>query len=233
MSLHATEVQRQWLEVLGDVEASELFPTLLSGSKSIHEVEIDTEDEATPGKYDGFEQDVPKEIREQAESDAEVKFHGEAMEAAKSFLQGIAPAESILREDFEEREQKVLEEAAKLLGIEVPWDATEAARVQAEEDARIRKLEADKKLAADYLETVNATIAAGGILPAFPALPFLGEWELRQQIDKIITGEMEKQLRSGKPRNEVAARFPGFRGQLGNLIGELRAQGILPPKVAA
>src|SRR6267154_16524 len=236
MSLHATErqIERQWLEIGGTVEASEIYPTLLSKSESEYEVEISTEDEADEeeGRYDGCPQDVPGEIEEQAELEAEQEFHHEALEAAKSFLRGIAPATSILREDFEEREQKVLEEAAKLSGIDVPWDAAEAASIQAEEEARIHKLEAEKKVAAEYLETANAMIAAGGILPAFPTL---SAWELtynlRQQIDNIVTGEMEKQLRSGKPRNEVAAHFPGFGGQLGNLIGKLRAQGVLPPNV--
>lgn len=232
MALHAEQVVRQWVEVLGEVEASELFPALLPNSKSVYEVEIDTEDDPTPGKYDGFDQDVPDEIQEQAELEAEQEFHGEALEAAKSFLQGMAPAISILREDFEEREQEVLEEAAKLLGIDMPWDAAEAARVQAEEEARIRKLEDDKLMAASYLETVNATIAAGGILPAFPAID---EWNLRyhlhHQVDTVVMSEMEKQLRSGKPRDEVAAHFPGFGGQLGAVVGNLRAQGILPPRV--
>lgn len=233
MSLRATEVQRQWLEILGDVGASEIFPRLLSDSESIYEVEISTEDEAMPGRYDGFDQDVPEEIQEQAESEAEAEFHDEALQAAKSFLQGIAPAESILREDFEERERKVLEEAAKLLGVEVPWDAAEAASIQAEEQARIRKLEDDKKAAAEYLETVNATIAAGGTLPPLPALGWNLDYDLHQRLDKIVMSEMEKQLRSGKPRNEVAARFPGsrFGGQLSNVIGKLRAEGVLPPKV--
>jgi hypothetical protein len=231
MSLYATEVVRQWLDIGGTVEASELFPTLLSKSESEYEVEISTEDDATPGKYDGCEQDVPGEIQEQAELEAEQEFHGEALEAAKSFLQGVAPATSILRGDFDEREQKVLEEAAKLLGVEVPWDAAEAASIQAEEEARIRKLEAEKKVAAEYLETANAMIAAGGILPAFPTLTWELTYNLRQQLDNIVTGEMEKQLRAGKPRNEVAARFPGFGGQLGNVVGKLRAQGVLPPNV--
>ncbi len=230
MGLYATEVVRQWLDVTGGVEASELFPALLSKSESIYEVEISTEDDARPGKYDGYEQDVPEEIKEQAELEAEQEFHHEALEAAKSFLRGIAPATSILREDFEEREQKVLEEAAKLSGIDVPWDAAEAASIQAEEEARIRKLEAEKKVAAEYLETASAMIASGGILPAFPR-ELTYNFRLRQQIDNIVTGEMEKQLRSGKPRNEVAAHFPGFGGQLGNLVGKLRAQGVLPPNV--
>jgi hypothetical protein len=236
MSLYATEVQmvRQWLDIGGAVEASELYPTLLSKSESEYEVEIDTEEgtEEEPGKYDGCSQDVPGEIQEEAELEAEQEFHGEALEAARSFLHGIAPATSILREDFEEREQKVLEEAARLLGVEVPWDVAEAARIQAEEDTRIRKLEAEKKVAADYLETVNAAIAAGGNLPAFPAVGVKLEYDLRHQVNKIVTSEMENQLRLGKPRNEVAARFPGFMGQLGNLIGELRAQGVLPKAAA-
>jgi hypothetical protein len=235
MSLYATErqMERQWLEVGGGVGASELFPTLLLNSKSVHEVDISTEEEdgteESEGRYDGYSQHVPEDIQEQAELDAEQEFHGEALEAAKSFLQGIAPATSILREDFEEREQKVLEEAAKLLGIDVPWDAEEAARVQAEEDARIRKLEADKKAAADYLEAVNAAIATGDILPAFSDAHAY-DYDLRQRLNKIVTSEMEKQLWSGKSRNEVAARFPGFEGPLGHVIGELRAKGVLPPK---
>src|SRR5260370_4395019 len=170
MGLYATEVVRQWLDVTGGVEASELFPALLSKSESIYEVEISTEDDARPGKYDGYEQDVPEEIKEQAELEAEQEFHHEALDAAKSFLRGIAPATSILREDFEEREQKELEEAAKLSGIDVPWDVAESASIQAEEEARIRKLEAEKKVGAEDLEQANAMIPWGGSLPAYPHL---------------------------------------------------------------
>jgi hypothetical protein len=115
-------------------------------------------------------------------------------------------------------------------GIEkMSLHATQVVR-QAEEDDPSAP-DADERVLASYLEALNAAIAAGEIVPRFPDGNGRYTYAIRAPFYKIVMTEMEKELRSGKSRDEVAARFPGFIGPLRDVIGDLRAQGVLPPGV--
>jgi hypothetical protein len=125
MSLCVTERQQteQWYELSGCLEASELFPKLLAGSNDVLEVEdvIETPHDTDSGRYDGFEQDQCEMEDEVAEftQTAIAQFHDSALAAAKALL--ATPGQTLVHRDFEEIEEKVLEEAAMSLGIAIPW----------------------------------------------------------------------------------------------------------------
>lgn len=57
------------------------------------------------------------------------EFHDEALAAAKATLTALQAGQTLLQEDFRDEEKVVLEEAAKALGIAVPWDPAEAAQI--------------------------------------------------------------------------------------------------------
>ena len=143
MSLQVIERQetKTWYELHGRLEACELLPNLLPDSKAIKETsgEIETEPEVDDGRYDGFVQDedvMENEISEFTE-DAISEFHDEALAAAKAKLAALKPGETLLHEKFEAEEEPILEEAAKALGIAVPWDPAEAEQIAAAEAKQI------------------------------------------------------------------------------------------------
>jgi hypothetical protein len=127
MSLRVTERQKleTWYELSGDIEARDLFPTLLPTSNSLVEAdEIETEHDIGAGRYDGFDQpdyEMRQEIAEFTES-ALVEFHSEALAAAKAALKALTAGETLLHKNFKDQEVSVLEEAAKALGVVICWD---------------------------------------------------------------------------------------------------------------
>lgn len=144
MSLQVTERQtvEQWYELSGNLEARELFPTLLPNSQTAKEIDeeepIETEREGEAGRYDGYPQEddeMEGEIAEFTES-ALSEFHDEALTAAKARLAALKPEQTLLCGDFEDVELVILEEAAEAMGVAIPWDPAEAAEIAADKAAR-------------------------------------------------------------------------------------------------
>jgi len=165
-------VQRQvtetWYELGGSIEARELFPTLLPNSESVMEIEgdITTEHEVAEGKYDGSpadEAEMEDEIAEVTES-AKERFAPEALTAAKAKLMELKPEATLLHSDLEEAEETAYEEAAKELGITIPWDSAEAAQIAEEEARRQQRHEEEerrKKETPEVLEKARSLFNAG------------------------------------------------------------------------
>jgi len=207
MSLSVTERQitETWYELGGDLEARELFPNLLPNSESVKEVEenISTEHEEGEGKYDGFPSELdemPDEIEEFTES-AIAEFHDEVMTAAKARLTALQSGQTLLRGDFEDAEEAILNEAAKELGIPDPWDPVETAQIaayEAAEEARQKQMreeeEQRKKEAAEVLEKARTLFQAG------------------------------------TSHATVRGMFPTHEGRIGQLVGDLRRQGVHVPR---
>ena len=162
------QVTETWYELQGSIEARELFPTLLPNSESVMEIEdgITTEHEVAEGKYDGCPADeceMEDEVAERKES-AIVRFAPEALVAAKAWLMALKPGDTLLRADLEEAEETAFEEAAKELGITIPWDPAEAAQL-AEQEARWKRMREEEEQrtreAPEVLEKARALFKAG------------------------------------------------------------------------
>jgi hypothetical protein len=142
MSLQVTERQQveQWYELSGYIKACEVFPKLLPNSESVAEVEddIESEHEFNEGRYDGCPQG-PEAMQDEFDKftkSALSEFHDEALTAAKDLLMALKATETLLHKDFEDKEEEILEEAAKALGIALPWDPAEAAQIAAAQIAQ-------------------------------------------------------------------------------------------------
>jgi hypothetical protein len=182
MGLEVTERQtmQQWYELSGDLKARELFPQLLPTSESVKDArevdeEIRTEPEEKAGPYDGFSQplDAMQDEVDEFTKAAIAEFHDEALTAAKALLTALKAGSTLLHKDFEEVEEEILEEAAKELGVAIPWDPVEAAQIAAAEAARradrlarAKALLADKATAIEGLAKHNLTDAQKEILRA-------------------------------------------------------------------
>jgi hypothetical protein len=87
------------------------------------------------------------------------------------------------------------------MGIAAPWDPVEAAEMAAAQAAEEARLQRER--------------------------------EEEEQRKKAIAEALEKArdlLLMGKSTAFVSAMFPNFQGQIGNLVGELRSQGVQIPK---
>jgi hypothetical protein len=212
MSLQVIERQTttQWYELSGDLEARELFPRLLPNSKSVtenaSEPEIKTEPEEVEGGYDGFPQDdaeMEGEIAEFTKS-ALAEFHDEALAAAKATLTALQGGQTLLHEDFEDEEEVVLGEAAKALGIAIPWDPAEAAQMAAAQAAaEVRHQQ--------WLEEEKLRQAAE---------------ELSRKATEQVLEQATQLFKAGTSHAAVRARFPNFANEIGGLVGRLRSQGV-------
>jgi hypothetical protein len=203
MSLQVIERQTTttWYELNGELEASELFPTLLPNSESVKEIEedIETEPEEREGKYDGCPQDdseMEDEIDEFTKS-ALSEFHDEAIVAAKALLMGLKAGQTLLCREFEEAEETVLEEAAKELGMAIPWDPAEAAQIAADQAAE----EARAKQRREQEEQRKKDVA-----------------EVLQKARELF--------KAGNSHSAVSTKFPSFSNEISKLVGELRKEGV-------
>lgn len=170
MPLSVTERQttKTWYELNGDLEARELFPNLLPNSDSVIEMEeeMSTEPEEDDGRYDGCpasDDEMETEIDKFTNS-ALAEFHPEALAAAKAKLTALKPGQTLLRGDFEDAEQTILDEAAKELGIPDPWDLAEAAQIAEEEARRKQRREEEErrqKETPEVLEKARSLFNAG------------------------------------------------------------------------
>jgi hypothetical protein len=212
MSLHVTERQatEQWYELDGELSARELFPNLLAKSESVKEIEesIQSEHEEVEGKYDGCPQEddsMQDEIDEFIES-ARAEFHGEALDAAKAVLLALKPGETLLREHFDEEgtEEIILEEAAKALGVVIPWDPVEAAEIAAAAVAHQAALQRRREQA--ELEAKEA--------------------EVRKKETTEVLEKARELFKAGNSHAAVKAMFPKFATAIAVLVGELRKQGV-------
>lgn len=199
MALEVVERQitETWYELCGDLEACEIFPTLLSDSESRKEVEenISTEHERGEGEYDGCpgqEDEMPDEIDEFTES-AIAEFRDEALAAAKTKLTALKPGQTLLRCDFEDAEQTILDEAAKELGITDPWDKAEAAQL-AEEEARRQQMREEE--------------------------------ERRQKETPEVLEKARSLFNAGNSHTAVRGMFPNHKESIAKLVGEMRSQGV-------
>ena len=202
MTLQVTERQsvEQWYELSGAVEAKELFPTLLPNSESLKELEdIQTEPEVSEGRYDGCPQpdeEMENEIAEFTDS-ALSEFHDEALTAAKNLLTALKAGQTLLHGDFEEQEEEILEEAATALGIALPWDPVEAARIAAEEAASQVRLQQERALA-----------------------------EPRATKTSEVLENARQLFKTGNSHAAVRALFPEFTTAIATLVGVLRKEGV-------
>ncbi len=203
MALDVTERQitETWYELTGDLEARDLFPRLLPNSDSIVEVEedIQTESEFDDGKYDGCPQDhcaMEDEVEEFTKS-AISEFHDEALSAAKTILTVLKAGETLLHKDFECEEEDILDEAAKALGIELPWDPAEAAQLAAEKAAREARVKQERE-----------------------------QQELRTKEAAEALEKARELFKAGNSHGLVRATFPNFTTEIANLVGALRKEGV-------
>lgn len=212
MALCVIERQQKetWYELHGELKANELFPALLPNSQSNKKPEDDirTESDFEPGRYDGQKcpdaearGDVEAKI-DQFNKLAMAEFHDEALAAAKAKLTALNPGETLLQRDFlEEGDYDVLEEAAKELGISIPWDPAEAAQIEAkwaaEETARFQREKEQREQLAAFCS----------------ALP-----EPLQKVAEL--------LKTGNSHSAVRAMFPDLEGKISGLVGELRKRGV-------
>ena len=203
MTLQVTERQTttQWYELSGELEARELFPNLLPNSKSVKEVEEDikTEAEEVEGKYDGCPQEDDAMEDENAEftSTAVAEFNPEALAAAKNRLTALKDGETLLRQNFEEAEEEVLEEAGKVLGVAVPWDPVEAAQIAAYVAAEEQRRKEE--------ELQN---------------------ELRAKGRAEVLEKARALFKAGNSHVAVRAMFPLFTNEIAMLVGAMRKEGV-------
>jgi hypothetical protein len=203
MALHVTERQTTdtWYELTGDLEACELFPTLLRDSESAKEVEneINSEHDTADGRYDGYPapEAMEDEVAEFTKA-AIAELHDEALAAAKTTLTtALKAGETLLHKNFEDEEEGVLEEAAEVLGVAIPWDPVEAAQVAAEQAVRQAEMQQDhERQALRAKETAEAL-------------------ENARQLFK-----------TGNSHAVVRAKLPKFTTEIASLVGELRKQGV-------
>ena len=202
MSMQVIERQttETWYELSGDLAARDVFPRLLPDSEAIKEVEdIQTEPEAAEGRYDGCPQEddaMEDEIAEFTQS-AISEFHDEALTAAKSLLAALQAAQTLLHCDFEEVEEVILEEAAKALGVTIPWDPVEAAQMAADEAARQVRLQQQRELE-----------------------------ELRAKETDEVLEKACQLFKTGNSHAAVRAMFPQFTTAIASLVGEMRKEGV-------
>jgi hypothetical protein len=206
MALQVIERQttEQWYELSGTLAASEIFPNLLSKSESIWDTaeqdeEIKTEREQVEGKYDGCPQEddaMEDEIAEFTKS-AIAEFHDEALNAATAMLTALKPGDTLLQRDFEDTEMEILEEAAKALGIAVPFDPVEAAQMVAEQAAQEARLQQHRE-----------------------------QEVLRAKQTAEVVERARLLFQQGNSHTVVRARFPEFASAIATLVGELRRQGV-------
>jgi hypothetical protein len=203
MSLQVTERQQveQWYELSGYIEACEVFPRLLPNSESVAEVEddIESEHEFKEGRYDGCPQEddaMEGEIDDFTKS-AISEFHDEALTAAKNMLTALKAGETLLHKTFQDEEEAVLEEAAKALGIAVPWDPAEAAQIAADEAARQVRLQQERELA-----------------------------ELRAKKTAEVLENARQLFKTGNSHAAVRAMFPAFETAIASLVGAMRKEGV-------
>ncbi len=190
-----------WYALTGDLAARDVFPRLLPNSESIKEVEEDitTESEFDDGKYDGYPQDdgeMEEEIDEFTQS-AISEFHDEALTAAKTTLTALNAGKTLLHKDYEHEEEDILEEAAKALGIAVPWDPAEAAQIAAEEAAGEARLKRERE-----------------------------QQELRTKEAAEVLEKARHLFTAGNSHAVVRAMFPNFTTEIANLVGALRREGV-------
>lgn len=190
-----------WYQLWGELEACELFPKLLSSSDSWKEMEeaIETEHEIDAGPYDGCPAEkcrMENEIAKFTES-AIAEFRNEALAAAKAKLTGLEAGQTLLRHDFTAVEQTIVEAAAKELGITVPWDPAEAAQMAAAEAAK----ESERRMREEEEEQLKKETA-----------------EVLEKARSLFMG--------GNSHSAVRNVFPQFSGQIANLVGAMRSQGV-------
>jgi hypothetical protein len=202
MSVQVIERQttETWYELTGDLAARDVFPRLLPNSEAIKEVEdIRTDPEAKDGRYDGCPQEdeaMAEEIDEFTET-AISEFHDEALTAAKNILTALKVGQKLLHGDFEDEEESIVEEAAKALGIAVPWDPVEAAQIAADEAARQVQLQQERELA-----------------------------ELRAKKTAEVLENARQLFKTGNSHATVRAMFPAFETAIASLVGEMRKEGV-------
>jgi hypothetical protein len=203
MSLQVTERQQveQWYELNGYIEACEVFPRLLPNSESVAEIEedIESEHEFNEGRYDGCPQEdesMEDEVAEFTKS-AISEFHDEALTAAKNILTALKVGQTLLHGDFEDEEESIVEEAAKALGVAVPWDPAEAAQIAADEAARQVRLQQERELA-----------------------------ELRAKKTAEVLENARQLFKTGNSHAAVRTMFPAFETAIASLVGAMRKEGV-------
>ena len=137
------------------------------------------------------------EIAEFTESAIANEFHEEALTAARAVLVALKPEQTLYREHFEEAEQRILDEAAQTLGIACPWDPQETAEIAAEQAARLQHEHEERERA-----------------------------ELRIKQKAEVIQKAAELFKTGASHSTVRGMFPNFSNEIGQLVGNLRNQGL-------